>query len=449
MGSKVGIIGAGPAGLFAAHEIAERTNAEIHIFDQGRSMSHRRCPSSSLCVCDTCGILCGGGGAGGFSDGKITLSPLRGVHGERVFTGEQEDLLKRLDESIVRWGTKGTYTSPQDVDMGDIPVEYEQTTYPLRHIGSDGMQLWSRRFVDHLEQKHGVVFDWGVQITGLVSERGGGKAVQTKEGRYAFFDTIMLATGLAGTPWLEAILGSLGVQLQANHSADIGIRLEARRDYLNPLLRYFYDFKVEMEGAQGIKFRSFCVNGGGYIVNERHSLGFRTVNGASMHSKSTRYSNMAILATIPTSFHTHPRFKVRQWAARMQMDEYPMRQRLGEFMRSGQGGVIGYPGAAEPTNPKTREGDVREAMLPVLAEGFTSFIQGLQKAAPLIVHPDNWVYAPELKYWAYKVPVSEDWEIGGLPGIYALGNASGHTASFSGAALSGMVAGRGVAAKVN
>ena len=74
------IVGAGPAGLFAAYElISKNKNLKILLLDKGRLATKRACPmnkNKSNCVnCNPCQILSGFGGAGTFSDGKLNFIP--------------------------------------------------------------------------------------------------------------------------------------------------------------------------------------------------------------------------------------------------------------------------------------------------------------------------------------------------------------------------------------
>ena len=73
------IIGAGPAGIFAALELARKSQLSVLLLEKGHALERRRCPMrevGGLCRhCRPCAQLCGWGGAGAFSDGKLTLSP--------------------------------------------------------------------------------------------------------------------------------------------------------------------------------------------------------------------------------------------------------------------------------------------------------------------------------------------------------------------------------------
>ncbi|MDL2299063.1 FAD-dependent oxidoreductase, partial [Synergistaceae bacterium OttesenSCG-928-D05] len=94
------IVGAGPAGLFAALELV-RANKKVVVLDKGRSIDARSCPMKSgakECVhCKPCNVVCGWGGAGAFSDGKLTLTPEFGGNLEE-FCGRQE-LLSLIAEA--------------------------------------------------------------------------------------------------------------------------------------------------------------------------------------------------------------------------------------------------------------------------------------------------------------------------------------------------------------
>jgi len=75
--SDVVIVGAGPAGIFSALELTKNTQLNVLMLDKGPDLERRRCPASRGlgCInCDPCTLLCGWGGAGAFSDGKLTLS---------------------------------------------------------------------------------------------------------------------------------------------------------------------------------------------------------------------------------------------------------------------------------------------------------------------------------------------------------------------------------------
>ena len=77
------IIGGGPAGIFSALELIEAdATLKVLLIEKGRSIDRRHCPSAekgTVCVnCKPCSIVNGWGGAGAFSDGKLTLTTALG-----------------------------------------------------------------------------------------------------------------------------------------------------------------------------------------------------------------------------------------------------------------------------------------------------------------------------------------------------------------------------------
>ena len=82
---NVAIVGGGPAGIFTALELVKlKPDWKILLIEKGAKIEKRKCPireGVKKCLsCKTCGLLCGWGGAGAFSDGKLTLTPEVGGH---------------------------------------------------------------------------------------------------------------------------------------------------------------------------------------------------------------------------------------------------------------------------------------------------------------------------------------------------------------------------------
>jgi hypothetical protein len=83
------IVGAGPAGIFCALELTRNSDLKVLLLDKGEGLEKRKCPSpGGQCRrCGTCATLSGWGGAGAFSDGKLSLSSkIGGWLGELVPT---------------------------------------------------------------------------------------------------------------------------------------------------------------------------------------------------------------------------------------------------------------------------------------------------------------------------------------------------------------------------
>ena len=106
--ASVKVVGAGPAGIFSALELTEKTNLNVLILDRGPDIDKRKCPSSRgfECVhCEPCSVLSGWGGAGAYSDGKLTLSTeVGGWLNQYVSTKELQSLVKHVDSVYLKFG---------------------------------------------------------------------------------------------------------------------------------------------------------------------------------------------------------------------------------------------------------------------------------------------------------------------------------------------------------
>jgi uncharacterized protein len=443
------IIGSGPGGLFCADQLRA---ADVVLVEQGRPMNRRVCPDSALCDCRPCDVLEGEGGAGSFSDGKITLSPTRGTHGASLFTARQEQYLVVVEETVRRFTPLVSDYPPVDglaqLAFGHDGLAFE--SYPLIHAGSDGIRAFGRTYAAHL-RRAGVDIRLGERATSLLCDAGrvSGAVVQNQRSHREYrilADQIVVGCGLAGAVWLEDELARLGVRLKTG-PADFGIRLETTAAALDPFISRFYDFKISHRAA-GIGLRSFCVNGNGYVTAEYHrGLGVRGVNGHSYLTARSELSNLAIVATITGDRHPDPKAYVREIARAVNAATggYPVRQELRSLLRGTSG-----PTGVRASNPKTRPGRLQDVLPADLLDAFTSYIQALGRVLPPVLAADTLLYAPEIKYYAYRVPIDvETWESTDVTGLYVVGNAAGYTASLSAAALSGIIAGRAIAGKIN
>jgi hypothetical protein len=98
MDYRVIIIGCGPAGIFTALTLAENGIGGVILFDKGNELEKRERNSAK-------DVLCGWGGAGAFSDGKLNISTeVGGYLSEFLDKNDLVRLLKNTDEVFVNHG---------------------------------------------------------------------------------------------------------------------------------------------------------------------------------------------------------------------------------------------------------------------------------------------------------------------------------------------------------
>ena len=111
------IVGAGPAGIFAALELSQHGKLSIAILEKGPDIDKRVCaarlPGGRCIHCQTCFLLSGWGGAGAFCDGKLTLSPAVGGHLPEIVSQERTaELIEQVDGVYTGFGPVDRYTAP-------------------------------------------------------------------------------------------------------------------------------------------------------------------------------------------------------------------------------------------------------------------------------------------------------------------------------------------------
>lgn len=426
-GRRIIIIGAGPAGIFCAHRLKNQGYG-IEIFEQGKNIPSRKCPPGDKCECNTCAILCGVGGAGGFSDGKIALTSLRGTQTERIFKQDCDLYIRDLETAILKYAK--TFALHKTVDelpeiFGKSKLIFE--SYPMYYLGTVEVRKFIKRMVDDtLDLK--TKLRYGVRVDEIIA---------------APHDIIVVASG--GSAWSTKFLLRNNLLVESGTSG-FGIRLEMPERIMKPLIDIFYDYKLYNNYDQYIQLRSFCVNGSGHVLNENHKdFGIITVNGRA-DDKKTERSNLAIIAKIHKSpFCKDPKKLVINLAKKVnnECEGYPLRQATEAFVceTQRQAPVVG-------TNPKSRVGRLQTVLPSSLTSAFQAYLLELDKLIPgAATHPESVIYAPEIKYFPYCAQIDENFQVKGVPNLYVIGNATGVLDSFSAAALSGMIAGDAIIKK--
>ena len=161
---NVSIIGGGPAGIFTALEIVKlRPEWKVVLIEKGQKIEKRKCPlreGSLKCVnCKRCGLLCGWGGAGAFSDGKLTLTPDVGGHLVDYMSREDaENLIDYADKLYLKYGATdevfGTNMKVfRELERQATLAELKLVHSPVRHLGTERSLDVLKNMQDYLSDK--------------------------------------------------------------------------------------------------------------------------------------------------------------------------------------------------------------------------------------------------------------------------------------------------------
>ena len=222
MNYQVVIVGSGPAGIFTALTLVERGVDGVILFDQGNDLEKRR-------QNDAKEVLCGWGGAGAFSDGKLNLSTeVGGYLSDFLDKSDLKQLLKKTDEIFVRHGAPDRIFGDESTSVEEIAdqarlagLEFIPTV--IRHIGTENCRIVLNNMRAYLDGKVEVRTNCPVQS--LVEENGRVRGVELADGRIVRGRYVVAAPGRVGAKWMRKEAESLGLKTKPS-PVDIGVRVE-------------------------------------------------------------------------------------------------------------------------------------------------------------------------------------------------------------------------------
>jgi uncharacterized FAD-dependent dehydrogenase len=459
----VAIVGAGPAGLFAALTLAgeaARGRAKIILLDKGVRASQRRCPlrEVGVCVkCRPCHLLSGIGGAGALSSGIINLRPDIGgdLHLLLGSWSEAMKLIELVDKTFLYFGApKDRLFEPdperaKELERKAIRAGAKFIPARQRHIGTENTVRVIENMTRYLEG-HNVKISTLTEVYTL--EKGGDTIVLRTSRGDIEARTVLLAPGRSGAKWLSEQAQKLGIEVEPG-PLDVGVRVEVPYTVMEPLTSVVWDPKVIFYTKTfDDKVRTFCTNPGGFVVKEYYEEGLVGVNGETYATRRSMNTNFAFLVTIrltdPMEDPLEYGMSIARMATKLGGGE-PLVQRLGDLLAGRRSTSERLTrSVVEPTLKEATPGDIGMALPYRILTDILEGLERLDELAPGVWSKHTLLYAPEVKYYSLRVVVNPKTLETSIEGIYAAGDGAGLSRGINVAAATGYLAARGIAERL-
>lgn len=457
------VIGMGPSGIFCAYELIKLGKAKnILLIEQGKRVENRVCPINKTGKCVKCRPYCnitsGFSGAGAFSDGKLSLyNPndddihIGGELHKYIGVQETKKLIDYTDKIYLEFG------ADEHLEGIDYKQEIEKIyqkakkeglnliNIPIRHLGTEKAHELYKNLETFLETNGvNMLFETVVQdliINSNVVKGVIAKNVKTDETIEYYSDNIISAIGRKGANWLSNMCDKYNIETRSG-AVDIGVRYELPDKVMQDINKYMYEGKfIGQPFPFKDKVRTFCQNPSGFVSSEVYDNDMSLVNGHSYKDTKSTNTNLAIL--VSHNF-TYPFKKPIEYGRNVakNLNELGngnvMVQRLGDIYRGRRTWEKDLAkNSVVPTLKSAVPGDITFAIGYRTMTDILQFISELDKVVEGFAHPDNLLYAPEIKFYSNKLLINNNFETS-VKGFFSVGDGGGMTRGLMMASCAGV-----------
>jgi hypothetical protein len=443
---QVVIVGSGPSAIFSALTLLEGGVKDIAIFEKGKDIYERKRGRGME-------LLCGWGGAGAFSDGKLTLSAkVGGFLSEFVPQTELKDLLKKADDLYISFGapkevqgqfsdkTEALYQEAKQAGLEFVPME-------IRHLGTENCVLLLKKIREALEGKIDIFFETPVKE--ILVEEGKTAGVLLEDGTRVNAASVICGPGRVGAEWIKNELVRLGIP-SVPSPVDIGLRVEAPASILLKLTDIAYEAKfIYYSKTFDDRVRTFCMNPYGEVVTETIDE-IVTVNGHSYAKRKTENTNFAILVSSTFTEPFKDPISYGKYIARLAnlLGNGVIVQRLGDLLD----GRRSTPDRinrciTQPTLTSATPGDLSFVLPYRHLKSIIEMLETLDRITPGIFFRYTLLYGVEVKFYTNRVKVSSSLETD-VENLFLIGDGAGITRGLMQASISGMIAAKEILKRI-
>lgn len=446
------IVGAGPAGIFAAMELTKHDMGRILILEKGSRVEKRVCPinenSGNCKICHPCSIMCGWGGAGAFSDGKLTLTTdFGGWLIDYVGHSRLAGLIEYVDGIYVAFGAPDRVFGRDSDVIKDLELKASFAGLRLvpaviRHMGTENtLRVLSNMY---FSLQNSAAIKTGETVVDIMVENHRVTGVQTDKAVY-HAPVVIAAPGRDGAEWFSGQAQKLNIPLK-NNQVDLGVRVEVPAIAMKEFTDNVWEPKIFLNTKEfDDVVRTFCVNPNGYVVME-NTNGIITVNGHAFADKKSDNTNFALLLSQEfTAPFDKPILYGRSIASLANMlSKGIIIQRYGDLKRGRRSTQSRIERSlVVPTLQGAVPGDLSLVLPHRYMVGIKECLEALDRIMPGVASDHTLLYGIEAKFYSARPELDGSLHTC-VKGLWAIGDGAGVTRGLIQASASGVIAAQSI-----
>ena len=453
------IVGAGPAGIFAAYELSlKNKDLKVALIDKGLDIYRRRCPilehkikkcpviKDHVGCMPACSITNGFGGAGAYSDGKFNIThEFGGWMTDYLSNTEVEDLIEYVDNINLKHGATSDITDPttdkvREIEKRGYAVGLKLLRAKVRHLGTEQNLEILKSIYE--EMKDRVDYHFKTEVKDVIVENNEVRGVVLANGETMKANQVFLAPGRDGSVWLKDVMRGQKIPMK-NLQVDIGVRVETSDIVMQEINEHLYEGKFMYRTSVGTVVRTFCSNPSGHVVVENHS-GTMLANGHAykdpkLGSKNTNFA-LLVSHTFEEPFDQPNEFahEVSHLANKLSNGSIIV-QKYGDILKGRRTTPKRLKeGFVEPTLKEAVPGDLGLVLPYNTMKSLIEMTEALDHVTPGIASEHTLFYGVEAKFYSARPEIDNKFETK-VKGLFVGGDGAGVTRGLAQAGASGVL----------